>query len=169
MGLDYMVKFKNEITYKGEVDKVFSPFTRGLSQFIGNHKNGAESLLMKVQGATGIELEFITQPNLYDFQVNDMQLEFADKAEKERLLKVQKEYDAQSHKAWYKIQDFINKLDATIKLLSKSKELIAIDYNRKWWRNYLEDGRFINDLELLSEVLASALKQNQEEFTYVIY
>jgi len=169
MGLDYMVKFRKEMTFKEETDSVFSPFTRRLRQFIGNHLNRSESLLTKVELATGIELRYITKPNLYAYKISDLQLEFVDKPEKERLFKRQKELDAEAHKAWYKIEEFNQQLNFTINSLLASEELKTIEYNRKWWCNYLEDGCFIADLKALSELLNSAQQQNQVDFTFLIY
>ncbi len=168
MGLDYIVKFKQEITYNNETSDEFSPYGRGLSQFIGNHLNGSESLLLKVEEATGVKLEYITEPNLYDFQVNELQLEYAKEEEKQRLIELQKQLDAESNIAWHAINEFAFKLSETITALTGPTEPGRIEYDRKWWSNYLENGEFIGDLNELFKLLSSAMKQKQEYFTYII-
>ena len=90
-----------------------------------------------------MDLEFLTEPNLYDYQVNDLQLEFADEKERERLLKVQKKFDDEAFNAWYDIFDFLDlkKNHGAEVLPSDRKIRTEIVYNKlnifTWlWKSY---------------------------------
>ena len=171
MGLDIIVNFREEIKYD-ERQLEFAPFSRGLTNFIIQHVHrdtlGPNSLLLRVQTIIGVDIEFLTEPNLYDYKVCDMQLEFAEDNEKERLVKLQLELDKEAYKAWYPIGEYLNKLEKVIAAILASDKMSTLDYDRKRMLNYFDNGDFIKDLKGLQTVLVSAQNQNQKDFSFLI-
>lgn len=168
MGLDYRVKFKNKIKYNGRSSDNFSPFSRSFSQLIGNHLNNPESLLLKIESTTSAKLQFVTSPNLYDYIIEPMLIEFASGKELEELLKRQEKLDVESVAAWHVIDIYSAKLLKAISVLKESEKLKSIEYDREWWLDYLESDELINDLNGLSELLHIAKRQGQTMFSYII-
>jgi len=171
MGLDVTIEFRDEINY-ADIEQEFAPFSRGLTNFIIQHVErdtlGPDSLLLRVQNIIGVDVEFLTEPNLYDYKVNDLQLEFAENEERERLLKQQKELDKEAHKAWCPISNYLNELERVIAAILASDKMPMLDYDKKRWLNYFDNGDFIKDLKGLQAVLVRAQSQNQKDFSFLI-
>jgi len=142
MGLDVSVEFREKIYYV-DVEQEFAPFSRGLTNFIIQHVErdtlGPNSLLLRVQTIIGLDMQFLTEPNLYDYKVNDLQMEFAENGERERLVKLQEDLDKEAYKAWYPISDYLNELEKLIAAIIDTDKMPTLNYDRKRWLNYFDN------------------------------
>jgi len=169
MGLDFAAVFKKPINFEGHTNNEFTPFSRALSNFFYANYYGADSTFEELEDLLKINLKFLIEPNLFDYRIDEMQMEFAVGSEKEKLVEKQKELDQNSHKAWKDINEYLTKLVDTIKTISESNKLAELTPDRKEWHKYIQSGEFKDDLTRLKELLQEAGKNENESFSFEIY
>ena len=169
MGLDFAAVFKEPLSYKGEKNKQFTPFSRALSNFFYANYYGEDSTLEEIEQLNEIQTKFLIAPNLHEYQVDEMQLEFAEGERLDELIKEQKELKNNSHEGWCNIPEYLDNINIIINELSNSNKLSKLKEIGKNWSNYIHSGEFVNDLIKLKELLEVAKKENQTEFSFEIY
>ena len=169
MGLDFAAVFKEPVNFEGKTNTEFTPFSRALSNFFYANYYGADSTFDELEKLLEINLKYLIEPNLFDYRIDEMQLEFAVGSEREKLVEKQKELDQNSHKAWKNIEEYLTKLKETIKTISKSNKLTELIPNRKEWHKYIQSGEFVDDLTRLTDLLQEADKKPNQNFSFEIY
>lgn len=169
MGLDFTAVFKKSIIYKDQNNTEFTPFSRALSNFFYANYYSGDSTLKDLEEILNSDLNFLMEPNLHKYKIDEMQLEFAEGEVLKSLLEKQKELDQNSHKAWYDVSLYLQKLDKSIVAITESNQLDELEPNSKNWSKYVQSGDFVIDLLKLRELLTEAQKNGIKKFTFQIY
>jgi hypothetical protein len=169
LGLDFAVVFKKPISFEERISAEFTPFSRALSNFFYANYYGEDSTFDELEKLLKTDVKYLIGPNLFDFEVDEMQLEFAEGIEREKLLERQKELEQNSHKAWKSISGYLTKLNDTINIVAELNNLNQLIPNTHVWHKYIRSGEFIADLKKLMELLSEADDNRLEKFTFQIY
>ena len=168
MGLDFIVVFKEPILYNGESNNQFTPFSRALSNFLYANYYGEDFTLQQLDQQIKGGAQFLIGPNLHEYQVDEMQIEFADGEKLQALLEEQKELLGKSQEAWRNISKYLDNLNILIDQLVDSDKASKLSILDAEWGAYIKLGELAKDLLGLKELLESAKEENQIEFTFDI-
>jgi len=125
------------IKFEEQTNTEFTPFSRALSNFFYANYYGADLTFHELGGILKTDLDYLIEPNLHDYSINEMQLEFAEGEIRENLLAKQKELNQTSYKAWQPITVYLRKLNETISVLLESNNLNELKVNNKNWVQYI--------------------------------
>ncbi len=142
----------------------------GFGMAYQNAIRGDDVVLHKIAEETGINIDFLFEPNFYDFETDDWLLEHEeDEVRKASTLEKINKHRVESENSWTGIAPFSKKLEILIsKLPNADKYEPKIDYHRSRWSGYFEGNQLKEDLETLLQILSKLSKDGYIEFTFDI-
>lgn len=170
MGADFFVRLKRLIKFEDTAsDVLHAPFKNGFGNLMQNALYNDSPILPKIEKALDISLDFLFIPNLYNYNTDESDIEFAPEDIKDILREQLKTEKVKSQASWVNIKDFVFELKGLLKAIENNpKYCLNIDYDREYWMNYLDNDDFKTDIKSLMFFLEYLLENNHELFTFDI-
>lgn len=158
MGVDVYSKYRNS-----KIDKSEFQFPHGIGHLIQNALYTSKPIISDLEKVLNVNLDFLFELNYYDYQPDYIQLRELSENDKQIRLKKLKE---QSEKCWTDINSFLKEIQKLKNRIIENPYFYKeIDYNRAYWLNYLDNGSFEKELEMLANQLNKALEEGYIEIT----